>query len=62
VQRYFEEFVQSCRLIARSAAASCGRSVRLRRALASAFAVECESAARSLRPPEQFGVKIRRAR
>jgi predicted nucleic acid-binding Zn ribbon protein len=63
VQRYFEEFVQElpadcpqCGGELRSECPGCGAR------FASAFAVECEECGAELRPPEQFGVKIRRAR
>jgi predicted nucleic acid-binding Zn ribbon protein len=63
VQRYFEEFVDrlpascpQCGGELRSQCPGCGAR------FASAFAVECEECGAELRPPEQFGVKIRRAR
>jgi len=62
VQRYFEEFVgelptecPQCRGELRSQCPGCGAR------FASAFAVECEDCGAQLRPPEQFGVKIRRS-
>ena len=63
VQRYFEEYVgelpaacPQCGGELRSQCPGCGAR------FASAFAVECEECGAELRPPEQFGVKIRRAR
>jgi hypothetical protein len=63
VQRYFEEHVDElpaecpqCVGELRSRCPGCGAR------FASAFAVECEECGAELRPPEQFGVKIRRAR
>src|SRR3954462_13580387 len=62
VQRYFEEYVgelpaacTQCGGAVRSQCPSCGAR------FASAFAVECEACGGELRPPEQFGVKIRKA-
>ena len=62
VQRYFEESEQElpaacpqCAGEFRSQCPSCGAR------FASAFAVECEECGAELRPPEQFGVKIRRS-
>lgn len=59
--RYFEEFVaelpDSCPQCAgelRSQCPRCGARFH------SAFAVECESCGEQLRPPEQFGVRIRK--
>jgi hypothetical protein len=62
VQRYFEAYVgelpaacPQCGGEFRSQCPSCGAR------FASAFAVECEACGGELRPPEQFGVKIRKA-
>jgi len=62
VQRYFEELVADlpaecpqCAGEFRSQCPACGAR------FASAFAVECEECGAELRPPEQFGVKIRRS-
>jgi len=63
VQRYFEEYVaelpQACPQCGggelRSQCPSCGAR------FSSAFAVECEACGGELRPPEQFGVPIRRS-
>jgi predicted amidophosphoribosyltransferase len=62
VQRYFEEFVSElpvecpqCGGEFRSKCSGCGAR------FASAFAVECEQCGAELRPPEQFGVKIRKS-
>src|SRR5580765_152727 len=62
VQRYFEEYVSElpaewpqCGGELRSQCPSCGTR------FASAFAVECEACGGELRPPEQFGVRIRRS-
>ena len=62
VQRYFESYVgelpaacPQCGGEFRSQCPSCGAR------FASAFAVECEACGAELRPPEQFGVKIRKA-
>jgi predicted nucleic acid-binding Zn ribbon protein len=61
VQRYFEEFADElppecpqCRGEIRSQCPACGER------FSSAFAVDCEACGAELRPPEQFGVKIRR--
>jgi predicted nucleic acid-binding Zn ribbon protein len=62
VQRYFEEFVSElpakcpqCGGEFRSQCQACGAR------FASAFAVECEECGGELRPPEQFGVRIRKS-
>ena len=62
VQRYFDEYVdelpaacQQCGGELRSQCPNCSAH------FASAFAVECEACGAELRPPEQFGVKIRRS-
>ena len=62
VQRYFEEFVDGlpeecpqCGGEIRSQCPACGAR------FSSAFAVECEACGGELRPPEQFGVKIRKS-
>ena len=62
VQRYFEAYkgelpaaCPQCGGELRSQCPSCGER------FASAFAVECEACGAKLRPPEQFGVKIRKA-
>ena len=62
VQRYFEGYVDElpaacpqCGGELRSQCPSCGAR------FASAFAVECEACGAELRPPEQFGVRIRRS-
>jgi rRNA maturation endonuclease Nob1 len=61
-QRYFEEFEAElpdecphCGGQLRSRCPSCGAR------FSSAFAVECEACGGELRPPEQFGVRIRRS-
>ncbi len=62
VQRYFEDYVDElpttcpqCGGEFRSQCPACGAR------FASAFAVECEACGGELRPPEQFGVKIRKS-
>jgi rRNA maturation endonuclease Nob1 len=60
-QRYFEEFEDELP----AACPQCGGEMRYRcpscdARFSSAFAVECESCGGQLRPPEQFGVRIRR--
>jgi ribosomal protein S27E len=62
VQRYFDEFEHElpvecpqCAGEMRARCPSCGSR------FSSAFAVACESCGAALRPPEQFGVPIRRA-
>jgi len=62
VQRYFEDYVDElpttcpqCGGKFRSQCPACGAR------FASAFAVECEACGGELRPPEQFGVKIRKS-
>lgn len=61
VQRYFEEFegelpvaCPQCEGELRSRCPECDAR------FSSAFAVECEACGAELRPPEQFGVRIRR--
>jgi predicted nucleic acid-binding Zn ribbon protein len=61
-QRYFDEFADElpaacpqCGGEMRSQCPSCGAR------FSSAFDVECEACGAELRPPEQFGVRIRRA-
>jgi predicted nucleic acid-binding Zn ribbon protein len=61
VQRYFEEFERDlptgcpqCGAEMRSRCPTCGAR------FSSAFAVDCETCGASLRPPEQFGVPIRK--
>jgi predicted nucleic acid-binding Zn ribbon protein len=61
-QRYFEELADElpaecpeCGGEVRSQCPSCGAR------FSSAFAVECEACGGELRPPEQFGVRIRRS-
>ena len=61
-QRYFEEFISElpptcpqCGGELRSQCPSCGAR------FSSAFAVECEACGGELRPPEQFGVRIRKS-
>jgi hypothetical protein len=61
-QRYFEDFVAElplqcpqCAGEVRSQCPACGAR------FSSAFAVECEACGGGLRPPEQFGVRIRRS-
>jgi predicted RNA-binding Zn-ribbon protein involved in translation (DUF1610 family) len=61
VQRYFEEFENELP----EACPQCAGEMRWRcpdcaARFSSAFAVECESCGAKLRPPEQFGVPIRR--
>ena len=62
VQRYLEEFLDElpadcpdCGGEIRSKCPSCAAR------FSSAFAVECEACGGELRPPEQFGVRIRRS-
>ncbi len=63
VQRYFEEWEDelptSCPQCDGEMLAHCS-SCDAR--FSSAFAVDCEACGSALRPPEQFGVRIRRAR
>jgi ribosomal protein S27E len=61
-QRYFEDYVAElpvtcpqCARELRSQCPSCGAR------FSSAFAVECEACGGELRPPEQFGVRIRKS-
>ena len=61
-QRYFEELAAElpeecpqCGGEIRSQCPSCGAR------FSSAFAVDCEACGAELRPPEQFGVRIRRS-
>ena len=61
VQRYFEEYVEQlpdacpqCGGELRSQCPACGAR------FSSAFAVECEACGEELRPPTQFGVRIRK--
>jgi predicted nucleic acid-binding Zn ribbon protein len=61
VQRYFEEFVDELP----AACPQCGGELRSRcpacnERFSSAFAVDCEACGAPLRPPQQFGVPIRR--
>ena len=61
VQRYFEEFETELP----AACPQCTGGMRARcpecdARFSSAFAVECEPCGAELRPPEQFGVKIRK--
>jgi len=61
-QRYFEEFAAELP----EACPQCGGELRAQcpscdARFSSAFAVECEFCGGELRPPEQFGVRIRRA-
>jgi predicted nucleic acid-binding Zn ribbon protein len=62
VQRYFEAYVDElpgacpqCGGELRSQCPACGAR------FSSAFAVECEACGAELRPPEQFGVRIRKS-
>jgi predicted nucleic acid-binding Zn ribbon protein len=62
-QRYFADFEDElpkvcpqCSGEFRSQCPSCGAR------FSSAFAVECEECGAELRPPEQFGVRIRKAK
>lgn len=62
-QRYFEEWKEElpatcpqCGGDMRSQCPACGTR------FSSAFAVDCDECGAALRPPEQFGVPIRRAR
>ena len=62
VQRYFEEFEAELS----AACPQCEGEMRSRcpecnARFSSAFAVECEACGAELRPPEQFGVKIRKS-
>ncbi|HEV8097959.1 MAG TPA: hypothetical protein VGP56_02355 [Gaiellaceae bacterium] len=62
VQRYFEDYVGELP----AACPQCGGELRSQcpsygARFASAFAVECEACGAELRPPEQFGVRIRKA-
>ena len=62
VQRYFEDYVDELP----KACPQCGGEFRAQcpacgARFASAFAVECEVCGAELRPPEQFGVKIRKS-
>jgi hypothetical protein len=62
VQRYFEEFETELP----AACPQCEGEMRARcpecdARFSSAFAVECEACGSQLRPPEQFGVKIRKS-
>ena len=62
-QRYFEEFEDELP----GACPQCGGELRARcpacaARFSSAFAVACEVCGAELRPPEQFGVPIRRAK
>ena len=62
VQRYFVEFEAQLP----SECPQCGGELRSRcptcgARFSSAFAVECEACGAELRPPEQFGVRIRRS-
>ena len=61
VQRYFEQFEDQLA----AECPQCGGELRARcpacaARFSSAFAVECESCGAELRPPEQFGVQIRK--
>jgi ribosomal protein S27E len=61
VQRYFEEFEAALPV----ECPQCGGELRARcpacdARFSSAFAVECEACGAELRPPEQFGVQIRK--
>lgn len=61
VQRYFDEHVSGLP----AACPQCGGELRAQcpacgARFSSAFAVECEACGAELRPPEQFGVRIRR--
>ena len=60
-QRYFEEWEHDLP----ASCAQCGGELRSRcpacdSRFSSAFAVECEACGAALRPPEQFGVRIRK--
>jgi DNA-directed RNA polymerase subunit RPC12/RpoP len=62
VQRYFEEFETELP----AACPQCTGTMRYRcpecdSRFSSAFAVACEACGAELRPPEQFGVKIRKS-
>ena len=62
MQRYFEEFEAELP----AACPQCAGEMRWRcpecdARFSSAFDVECEACGAELRPPEQFGVRIRRA-
>jgi rRNA maturation endonuclease Nob1 len=62
-QRYFEQWEDELPRVC----AQCGGEIRARcpacgARFSSAFAVDCESCGGALRPPEQFGVRIRRDR
>jgi predicted nucleic acid-binding Zn ribbon protein len=62
-QRYFEEWEDELP----AACPQCGGEMRSRcpaceARFSSAFVVECEACGAEVRPPEQFGVRIRKAR
>ena len=61
-QRYFEEFEADMSAVC----PQCGRELRARcpacgARFSSAFAVDCEACGGPLRPPEHFGVRIRKS-
>jgi ribosomal protein S27E len=61
VQRYFEDFeTELPGMCPQCAGELRARCPECNARFSSAFAVECEACGAELRPPEQFGVKIRR--